>query len=136
MSADKPDYHDADLMLRVYEMRRESKTREARDADLVLGGGVQFGGPTAAEVHGVPYRFVAYCPIVFPSAEYPPFTIERRVRSPRLNRGLWRLFLGVTRALLGPMLNRRRSALGLAPIHDFYAYLRSPRGSLPHDPGC
>lgn len=32
MSADKPDYHDADLVLRVYEMRREAKTRENRDA--------------------------------------------------------------------------------------------------------
>ena len=31
MSAEKPDYHDADLVLRVYEMRREAKTREARD---------------------------------------------------------------------------------------------------------
>ena len=32
MSAEKPDYHDADLVLRVYEMRREAKTRENRDA--------------------------------------------------------------------------------------------------------
>jgi len=32
MSADKPDYHDADLMFRAYEMRREAKTREVRDA--------------------------------------------------------------------------------------------------------
>lgn len=31
MSVDNPDYHDADLMLRVYEMRREAKTREVRD---------------------------------------------------------------------------------------------------------
>ena len=31
MSAKKPDYHDADLILRVYEMRRETKTRENRD---------------------------------------------------------------------------------------------------------
>lgn len=31
MSVEKPDYHDADLMLRVYEMRREAKTREHRD---------------------------------------------------------------------------------------------------------
>ena len=29
--SDKPDWHDADLMLRVYEMRREAKTREVRD---------------------------------------------------------------------------------------------------------
>lgn len=32
MSTEKPDYHDADLMLRTYEMRRENKTREVRDA--------------------------------------------------------------------------------------------------------
>ncbi len=31
MSAEKPDYHDADLVLRLYDMRREAKTREARD---------------------------------------------------------------------------------------------------------
>jgi hypothetical protein len=31
LSIDTPDYHDADLMLRVYEMRREAKTRENRD---------------------------------------------------------------------------------------------------------
>ena len=31
MSAEKPDYHDADIVLRLYEMRREAKTREARD---------------------------------------------------------------------------------------------------------
>lgn len=31
MSTEKPDYHDADLMLRVYDMRREAKTREHRD---------------------------------------------------------------------------------------------------------
>ena len=32
MSEQKPDYHDADLMLRVYELRRESVMRTARDA--------------------------------------------------------------------------------------------------------
>ena len=29
---DKPDHHDADLVLKVYEMRREPKMRESRDA--------------------------------------------------------------------------------------------------------
>lgn len=31
MSKETPDYHDADLMIRVYELRREAKTREHRD---------------------------------------------------------------------------------------------------------
>lgn len=32
MSKDKPDYQDADLALRVYEMRREPVMRESRNA--------------------------------------------------------------------------------------------------------
>jgi hypothetical protein len=32
MSKDKPDYQDADLVLRLYEMRRESVMRESRNA--------------------------------------------------------------------------------------------------------
>jgi hypothetical protein len=32
MSKEKPDYHDADLALRVYEMRREAVMRESRAA--------------------------------------------------------------------------------------------------------
>lgn len=31
MSDHKPNYQDADIVLRLYEMRREAKTREARD---------------------------------------------------------------------------------------------------------
>ncbi len=31
MSSEKPDHHDAELVLRVYDMRREAKTRENRD---------------------------------------------------------------------------------------------------------
>lgn len=32
MSKDKPDYHDADLVLRFYDMRREAVMRESRNA--------------------------------------------------------------------------------------------------------
>ena len=32
MSAQTPDYHDADLVLRVYDMRRETVLRASRDA--------------------------------------------------------------------------------------------------------
>ena len=32
MSKERPDYHDADLALRVYEMRREPVMRESRNA--------------------------------------------------------------------------------------------------------
>ena len=32
MSKEKPDYHDADLVLRLYDLRREKVMRESRDA--------------------------------------------------------------------------------------------------------
>lgn len=32
MSKEQPDYHDADLVLRLYEMRREAVMRQSRDA--------------------------------------------------------------------------------------------------------
>jgi vancomycin aglycone glucosyltransferase len=124
----------ADYMSDALDHQLRALTREAEDADLILGGGVQIGAPTAAEAHGIPYRFVAYCPIVFPSGDHPPFIVERRVRSGRMNRWLWRAFLGVGGALLRPAVNRRREALGLAPVRDFYSYLRSPRPLLAADP--
>jgi len=31
MSKDTPDHHDADLVLRLYELRRETVMRDARD---------------------------------------------------------------------------------------------------------
>jgi vancomycin aglycone glucosyltransferase len=106
----------------------------ARDADLMIGGGVQFGGPSIAEALGVPYRFIAYCPIVFPSSEHPPFVIERQLRTPWLNRGLWRLFLGTLGAQIRRGLNRQRSALGLEPIRDVYANLCGDEPLLAADP--
>ena len=33
---EKPDHHDADLLLRLYELRRDEKLREARDWTIAL----------------------------------------------------------------------------------------------------
>lgn len=106
----------------------------ARDADLILGGGVQLGAPSVAEALGIPYRFVAYCPQVFPSAAYPPFLVESDVRSPALNRALWRIFIRTFSFLLRGAMTRQRAALGLARIGDLYAHLRSERPLLAADP--
>jgi len=106
----------------------------ARDADLMIGGGVQFGGPTVAEALGIPYRFIAYCPIVLPSSEHPPFVIERQIRRPWLNRVLWRLFLATLGAQIRRGLNRQRATLGLEPIRDVYANLCGNEPLLAADP--
>jgi vancomycin aglycone glucosyltransferase len=106
----------------------------ARGTDLIVGGGVQLGAPSVAEALGVPYRFVAYCPIVFPSEEHPPFVLEREVRSPALNRALWRLFIPTFSLLVRRAMNRKRRALGLGKIGDVFAHVRSQRPLLAADP--
>jgi vancomycin aglycone glucosyltransferase len=109
-------------------------TEAARDVDLIIGGGVQFGGPSIAEALGVPYRFVAYCPILFPSSEHPPFMVERQIRTPWLNRGLWRVFVATLGAQIRRGLNRHRAALGLDPIRDVFASLCGEEPLLAADP--
>ena len=61
----------------------------SREADVIIGAGAQIGAPTAAEVAGKPYWFMAYTPQLIPSSFHPPFTIPI-MGLPRLaNRGLW-----------------------------------------------
>jgi vancomycin aglycone glucosyltransferase len=118
----------------VIESQFAHLAEAARDADLIIGGGVQFAGPSVAEALGVPYRFVAYCPILFPSSEHPPFMIEQQIRTPWLNRGLWRLFMVTLGVQIRRGLNRHRAELGLEPIRDVYANLCGDGALLAADP--
>ena len=100
------------------------------DADLILGAGLCFAGGSAAELHGIPYRLVAYCPILFPSEEYAPF-IMPGARTPRwLNRALWRGVVPLFSRLVGIRINQQRKRLGLAKARDFYRTLLSERPIL------
>ncbi len=105
----------------------------AQGADVIVGAGVQLGAGSIAEMLGIPYRFVAYCPIVFRSAEHPPFAMTGEGR-PWLNRRLWKLFIPTIGAAVGRPLNRKRAELGLAKVRDVYAYMRSERPVLASDP--
>jgi vancomycin aglycone glucosyltransferase len=46
-----------------------------RDVDRIVGASIQMGGPSAAELHGIPYRYVIFSPVLLPSAEHPPLAI-------------------------------------------------------------
>src|SRR5258705_4241111 len=41
-----------------------------RDADIIVGAGLQFAGPSVAEHRQVPYVMVAYCPFALPSSHH------------------------------------------------------------------
>lgn len=112
----------------------EALVDAADGADLVVAGGVQVAAASAAELHGVPYRYVCYCPSLLPSAEHAPFALSVRSRGPRVNRWLWRLSTPVWNAAMRPVLAAERARLGLPPVADPHRHLLGPRVMLAADP--
>ena len=101
--------------------------------DRIVGAGVQVAGPSIAALHRVPYRYVVYCPVLIPSAEYPSMVTPQQTLPLWANRMSWRatrlLFNGVFRRALAS----QRAALGLPPVRDVLAYLVGDRPTLAAD---
>jgi len=111
----------------------EAVPQVAAGADLLIGAGVQAGAAAAAEIHGIPYRYVAYCPAMFPSSHYAPPVLPASGLPRWLNRLAWLLFHPPFTGMVRFQLNRQRRALGLAPVRDAYAHVMSERPLLAAD---
>jgi vancomycin aglycone glucosyltransferase len=98
-----------------------------RGADLIIGAGVQAAAASTAELYGRPYRYVAYCPSLLPSAEHPPVFLPLERSTPWLNRRLWSLTRIAFNLGVRPALNRHRRALGSPPVSDLLDHLLSTR---------
>jgi vancomycin aglycone glucosyltransferase len=105
----------------------------AAGMDLVLGAGTILAGASAAEVHGIPYRFIAYTPAMLPSAEHAPVFFPLQTRGRRVNRALWWSARAFVALVLRRDLNRARRALGLAPVRDAIGHVLSARPVLAVD---
>ncbi|MBI5513830.1 MAG: glycosyltransferase family 1 protein [Deltaproteobacteria bacterium] len=103
-------------------------------ADMVLGGGLPLAAPSVAERLGVPYRHVAYCPVLFRSREHPPLMVPFLGLPGWLNGVLWRLSFAFYGRFIGPAINVHRNTLGLAPVSDFYRYIVGDGALLAADP--
>jgi UDP:flavonoid glycosyltransferase YjiC (YdhE family) len=101
--------------------------------DRIVGAGVQIAGPSVAELHRVPYRYVAYCPVLIPSTDHPSMLLPSQTLPAWANRLSWR----ATRALFnhvfrGP-LGAARAALGLGPMVDVFDYILGEQPVLAAD---
>lgn len=92
-------------------------------ADCIIGAGVQLAGASAAELHGVPYRYVSYCPGILPSREHAPFTLPAQSLPEWANQAAWKATRGFFLAVVRPWVNAHRRALGLAPVKDVVEHL-------------
>jgi UDP:flavonoid glycosyltransferase YjiC (YdhE family) len=94
----------------------QSLARTCPDADIIVGAGLQFAGPSVAELRRIPYVPVLYCPVVFPSSHHPaPFVKWQRLPQV-LNLLSWLLGAVAADLVLRKSMNRGRKLLGLDPI--------------------
>jgi UDP:flavonoid glycosyltransferase YjiC (YdhE family) len=102
-------------------------------ADLIVGAGVQLAGRSVAALHGVPYHYVVYCPVLLPSADHPSMMVQRQTLPRWVNAFSWlatRVFFD--RVFLRALHNER-AALGLPPVANALDYLLGPTPTLAAD---
>ncbi len=103
-------------------------------ADLILGAGLQIGARSAAELHGVPYRYVMYCPGLLPSADHPPMMLPVPSLPRWINWLGWWLAIACLDRWFRSAINRERARLGLCSVGSVYHHLASDRPVLAADP--
>ena len=97
------------------------------DVDYVIAAGTVLGASSAAELHGVPFRFVTYTPVVLPSQEHSPALFPFQLGSRWANRLLWRGASFLMNAMVRRDLNAHRKVIGLPPLRDVLSCLLSER---------
>ena len=104
-----------------------------RGADLVVAGGPEMAASSAAERNGVAYRYVAYCPALFPSREHAPPFVPWQSLPGWANRVLWPLVMTPIQVAIRRVLAPARHSIGLAPVRDPMGLLFGDRPLLAVD---
>jgi vancomycin aglycone glucosyltransferase len=106
----------------------------ARNADFILVGGIHAGVPSSAEFARIPWRWVVYTSIMYPSSSHPPMT-SALGRAPRfVNWILWRLTRWFMNRLFLRPINRHRARLKLSPLTDVSHHILCPNPILAMEP--
>jgi len=139
--ADVIDRHPARALTEgIRYLRQHFETRLAalldltRGVDLVVGAGAEMAASSAAEVNGAVYRYVAYCPAMFPSREHGPIFTPWQGLPGWVNRALWPLVIRPLTWSLRSVLGPARRRLGLDPRADMLSLLLGSRPLLAVDP--
>lgn len=112
----------------------------AQGCDIIVGAtALQIAARSVAEQMDIPYVFVAYCPIVLPSAHHapPPLpSLPGQTPTPATadSRELWARDAERFNDLFGAALNAHRTSMGLAPVADTRTHVFTDRPWLAADP--
>ena len=114
-------------------------TAAARGCDILVAGmALQFALRSVAEQMGLPYVYVAWCPITLPSQNHAPPPLPSSVQPPADgtadNRTLWIQDAKRWNDLWAAAINSHRAAAGLAPVSDVRSHILTDRPWLAADP--
>ena len=118
----------------------ETVSAAAQGCDIVVAAtALQIAARSVAEKIGVPYVFVAYCPIVLPSVHHPPPALPPLPGQPPVpattdNRELWAQDAERFNDLFGAVLNSHRASLGLGHVSDLRSHIFGDQPWLASDP--
>ncbi|HME74043.1 MAG TPA: glycosyltransferase [Myxococcota bacterium] len=111
----------------------EALPEATSNCQYLIGAGIQLAGPSVAALRGVPYTYVAYCPILFPSGEYPSMVLPHQTLPSWANRLSWHATRAFFNQVFRRILGERRAELGLPPVRDVLDYLVGERPTLAAD---
>lgn len=117
-----PDFRDLAALLEL-----------TRGADLILAAGAEAIAVSAAEHHGIAYRYVCYCPAILPSREHAPVFLNWDGGPGWANRLLWPLVMRPLRPALRGIVGPARDAVGLPRVRDPYTHMLGTRPLLAAD---
>jgi vancomycin aglycone glucosyltransferase len=103
---------------------------------IVAGNALQIAARSVAEIMGLRYVFVSYCPMTLPSAHHaPPAVMAWRPKDPNAaNTALWAEDAERWTRTWGPALNAQRAARGLAAVTDVRDHILTGHPWLAADP--
>jgi UDP:flavonoid glycosyltransferase YjiC (YdhE family) len=94
---------------------------------------MQLAGPSVAALRGVPYTYVAYCPVLFPSGDHPSMLLSHQTLPRWANRLSWHATEAFLNRVFGRTLAAQRAKLGLPAAPDVLRYLVGERSILAAD---
>ncbi|HEY9621500.1 MAG TPA: glycosyltransferase [Crinalium sp.] len=117
----------------------ETIAAAAQDGDVIVGAtALQIAAPSIAEKMGIPYVFVAYCPIVLPSPHHAPPVLGTLGDTPipikNDYRDLWVQDAQRWNDLWGSLLNSHRASIGLPPVSEVRHHILTDQPWLAADP--
>lgn len=135
--ASTADFHKLASDMMAAQFVAISAAAEGCDAVVATGLFPSAGAArSVAELKGIFYRHVTFCPLFLPSHHHRPFPYPGHPLPPDVtdNRELWEFNARTMEALFGEALRTHRASVGLQPIDNARDHVLSEQPILASDP--